>query len=292
MKRINKIAVFYNNFRGHYLVKKLKSKGYFIKKILAKKNINYEVLKKSKPDKIIKDLKSKNFLRFIRKSNCDIFILAGFPYIFPKKLISLPKYGVINLHGGKLPKYRGGSPLSWQIINNEKKIGISVIKINEKIDQGEIITHTSFKNLKTDYINDIQKKSFKVFIKLTLDALKIIESGKKLKKQKKSKSYFAQRNDKDSKINWNLKASDVFNFIRAVSYPYKGAFTYLFNHKVRIFSSKISKTYPKKVKVGEFFQDNKKNIYVKCKINSIKILRSSPKISGIISKYKKNLCVV
>ena len=161
---------------------------------------------------------------------------------------------MINLHGGKLPKYRGGSPLSWQIINNEKKIGLSVIKINEKIDEGEIIIEKSFKNLKTDTILEAQKKSFKIFVKLTTDAIKILEKRKKLKKQKKSNSYFFQRSDKDSKINWKINAKDVYNFIRAISYPYKGAYSYFFKNKIRIFKSKISRNYPKNIKIGDFLE--------------------------------------
>tara|TARA_Y100000816_G_C26102444_1_gene584693 strand:+ start:1021 stop:1899 length:879 start_codon:yes stop_codon:yes gene_type:complete len=292
MKKINKIALFYNNYRGYYLLQKLKKEGYQITKILAKKNLNRKVQKLTRSNKIIKNLKSKEFLKFIKSKSFDLFILAGFPYIFPKKLISIPKYGVINLHGGKLPKYRGGSPLSWQIINNEKKIGLSVIRINEKIDEGEIINEKSFKNLKTDTILEVQKKSFKIFNKLTSDAIKILEKGKKLKKQKKSDSYFFQRTDKDSKINWKNNAKDVYNFIRAISYPYKGAYTYLFKTKIRIIKSKISKNCPKIVNVGDFFKDSNKNLYVKCKINSIKILKSEPKVKKLILKNNKKLCVV
>ena len=292
MKKINKIAIFYNNFRGYYLFQKLKNEGYQITKILAKKNLNRKVEKLSRANKIIKKIKSKDFLKFIKNENFDLFILAGFPYIFPKKLISVPKYGVINLHGGKLPKYRGGSPLSWQIINNEKKIGLSVIKINEKIDEGEIIIEKSFKNLKTDTILEAQKKSFKIFVKLTSDAIKILEKRKKLKKQKKSNSYFFQRSDKDSKIDWKTNAEDVYNFIRAISYPYKGAYTYFLKNKIRIIKSKISQNYPKNIKVGDFFRDSNKSLYVKCKINSIKILKSEPSVKKLILKNNKKLCVV
>ncbi len=291
MRNIKKIALFYNNLRGFHLSKELHRKGYKITKIIAKKNCNKEILKKAKDYKIIKNLKSRKFLEFLKRKKFDLFILAGFPYIFSSKLISLPKFGIINLHGGKLPKYRGGSPLSWQIIKNEKRIGLSVIKINEKIDEGDIITESSFKNVKADTILEIQKKSFKIFNNLTLDALRILEKGGKLKKQKKSNSYFAQRSDDDSKINWNKNAMDVYNFIRAVSYPYNGAFAFFFNTKVRIYSSKISRYNPKKIKVGDLFSDNKKNFYVKCKINSIKILSSKPNINKLIFKNNRKLCV-
>ena len=72
--------------------------------------------------------------------------------------------GTINLHGGKLPKYRGGSPLNWQIINGEKFVGISIVKIGVGIDTGEIISEKKFK-LKKELFNikkvhDIANKFF------------------------------------------------------------------------------------------------------------------------------------
>ena len=75
----------------------------------------------------------------LRGLNSDIFLIAGYPQIFEKKIFSLPKVMSINLHGGPLPEFRGGSPLNWQIINGRRKIGISLIKINSKIDGGKII---------------------------------------------------------------------------------------------------------------------------------------------------------
>ena len=55
-----------------------------------------------------------------------------FSYILKKKLFNIPKLEPLNLHAGPLPHYKGGSPLNWQIINGERKIGLSIIKINQK----------------------------------------------------------------------------------------------------------------------------------------------------------------
>ena len=65
--------------------------------------------------------------------------MCGFPYILKKKLFNIPKLG--TLKKGALPHYKGGSPLNWQIINGERKIGLSIIKINQKIDDGP--THST-----------------------------------------------------------------------------------------------------------------------------------------------------
>ena len=83
MKKINKIALFYNNLRGYYLFQRLIIEGYQITNILAKKNLNPEVLNKCKADKIIKNLKSLDFLKFIKKKILIFSFLQVF-FIFPK----------------------------------------------------------------------------------------------------------------------------------------------------------------------------------------------------------------
>ena len=69
----------------------------------------------------------------------NLVIIAGFSQILTKDVLDVPVFGVINLHAGRLPNYRGGSPLNWQIINGEKFAGLSVIRTDDGIDTGDIL---------------------------------------------------------------------------------------------------------------------------------------------------------
>jgi len=274
---IKKIIIFYNNYRGLIVKNTLNKRKYEVFSVITKKFLNPEILIKNKNEKnimLINSLKDKKIFSFLKSFEADIFICAGFPHIFDKKFFKLSKHGIINLHAGKLPKYRGGSPLNWQIIKNEKRIGISVIKMDKGIDTGSIICSDNFKNLKNDSINEIHKKANNLFRNLTINALDIISKKKKLIKQKTSKSYFFQRTEKDSEINWNQDADSIYNFVRALSYPYNGAFLKIKNKKYRIYKCKEVKL-NQNLKPGKIFKKkNKKEIFVKCKKNSIKLLTS------------------
>ena len=172
-----------------------------------------------------------------------VSIVAGFSQIFQKSLINLPTFGTINLHAGPLPKYRGGSPLNWQIINGEKYIGISLIKMNEGIDEGLILKEKSFLLKKRDDINTVHNKVNKLFPNLLASLLKeIFNKKEKQKKQiEKFARYWHQRSDIDGKINWSLmKSKQVHNLIRALTKPYNGAYTKYNNLKIRIYKSSIS----------------------------------------------------
>ena len=278
-KKIKSILVFFNNYRGLKLSKFLAKKNFETCEIVTTKFLNKKILSKlNKNSHIIKDLKSKRLKKFIKKSKFDLIISAGFPHIFKKDYFNLAPYGIINLHAGKLPKYRGGSPLVWQIINNEKTIGLSVIKINSSIDGGSIISTSSFKNNKKDAILDVHNKADKIFLKITLDAIRKIENNKKFKKQPLSNSYFYQRKDRDALINFKNSNIKTYNFVRSQNYPYKGAFFYNGGKKFRLIKC-IVKNFNPKISSGTIFKlKKKKNIYIKCKKNSVQIMYLLPKV--------------
>lgn len=283
LKKINKILIFYNNFRGLNLSKYLSGKGFDIFNIITTKFLNKKILNKinSKNLKIIQNLKSKGLIDFIKKNKFDLIISAGFPHIFKKKFFGLTKFGIINLHAGKLPKYKGGSPLVWQMINNEKKIGLSVIKINEQIDGGKVICKINFKNKITDDIMKVHRKANKLFLKLTFQSINKLNLQKKLFSQPKSSSYFKQRKDSDAFINFDKTNLSVYNLIRAQSNPYKGAFFFNNRRKFRLLKCKMSSLSPN-ISNGVIFKlKNKKSLFIKCRINSIKILKIKPSINLI-----------
>jgi methionyl-tRNA formyltransferase len=250
MNRIN-IAIFYNNKRGFevlkYFSKKKQKKYFIIKKIfLSKKNLIKSVFLKTKKFNpiLIDNVNSKFVEKEIKKNEIDIILICGFPYIFKKNIFDLPKIGSINLHGGPLPKYRGGSPLNWQIINNEKFIGISAIKIDKGIDTGPIIVQEKFKLNLNDDINLVHDKANRIFPIIAKKAIIKIQTKNSIKFQiKKKGTYFRQRSRKDGKIEFDKVSSiEAFNLIRAITKPYPGAFCYDNNNKeVIIYKSKICK---------------------------------------------------
>tara|TARA_B100000315_G_scaffold206803_1_gene201360 strand:- start:516 stop:1034 length:519 start_codon:yes stop_codon:yes gene_type:complete len=169
-KNIN-LTLFTNNLRGIFSLKYLIKKRVKINNIIiSKKNLNFKVINFLENKKInytlIKNLKNQKILKILKKT--DLGLVCGFPHIFKKHHLKLPNYGLINLHAGRLPKYRNGSPLNWQIINNEKYFGISVIKIDEGIDTGDIIFEKKFKLLNRYTIEDLHRIANNSFPKYTI----------------------------------------------------------------------------------------------------------------------------
>tara|TARA_Y100001970_G_scaffold290405_1_gene424036 strand:+ start:711 stop:1589 length:879 start_codon:yes stop_codon:yes gene_type:complete len=287
-----KISLFFNGLRGFYVHEYLKNKKNIkIKNIfIAKKFLNKKLLIKLKKKKIkftLGNQKKLNSFLNLNKENTELNIFCGFPYIVKKNYFNLTKYGSINLHAGRLPKYRGGSPLNWQIIKGENKIGISVIKMSKGIDTGGIMKEASFKLLIKDDIHSVHKKCNKIFPKITYQSIvRIIKNIKPKKQAIGKKGYFKQRTFKDGKINWKKNNSQqVFNFVRALTFPYHFAYT-TFNNKIYFIKKCFEvKNYYNLKKPGNFLiKDNW--IIVKTKKNFIKFYNK--KLSNF-SKNKNNL---
>ncbi len=240
------ITLFTNNLRGIACLKYLNIKKVKIQNIIiSKKNLNTKVIDFLNKNNIkfitIKNLKSQKILKTLK--NTDLGLVCGFPHIFKKSHFDIPKYGLINLHAGKLPQYRGGSPLNWQIINNEKYFGISVIKIDKGIDSGDIIFEKKFKLLSKYKIEDLHRIANNFFPALLYKSIFKLISKKKLKKQNRQKAkYYRQRKPEDSLISPSrITFKKLTLLLRAMSNSYPNPFFMLKGKKIIIKKIKISK---------------------------------------------------
>ncbi len=262
MSRIKKLkfVFFFNSIRGykiidHFQKKKLKIQHIFVAKKFLDKKVIYSLKKKKLNFTIIDSLKNKTIIQNLAK--CDFALICGFPLIFKKEMIDLPKKGFLNCHAGLLPKYRGGSPLNWQLINNEKYFGISILNVKKKIDSGEIVESKKFKILKKYDIGDLHRISNEAFPKMLVNAINKILNKKKLKKLNfRNRKYFKQRSEKDSILYFGKKNFiDANCFVRALQDPYPNAYILYKNRKLKIKSIKLSKLY---LKPGEILVNNNK----------------------------------
>jgi len=153
-------------------------------------------------------------------------IIAGLTHILPKNLIDLPELGTINLHGGRVPRYRGGSPLNWQIINGEMEIGISILRVDEGIDSGPVLAQACFPISELDDIAFVHTRANVLFAQMTVNVVNSLEAGctTETPQDETQAAYWHQRNDADGAIHWSkMTAREVHNLVRALAPLYPGA---------------------------------------------------------------------
>ena len=271
------ILLYMNGDRGRMTLNNLLKHGYKVSKIILPMNCSIKPILEEE-DKVgncrileVGNCNERQFIDYIHSIRPYLAIVAGFPQILSHELISIPTNGTINLHGGKLPEYRGGSPLNWQIINGESNIGISIIKMDSGIDTGPLIYETSFKLKSYEDISDAHRKANDLFAELSFRALRALEDGsiKFHDQEEKDAVYWHQRNSNDGLINWdNMTAIKVINMVRALNRPYPGAFSFRNGDKVKVYSASLPNITIKGVP-GRVCYINKKGPFVLCSDRAI-----------------------
>ena len=166
---------------------------------------------------------------FIKKMNADLAIVVAYGQIIPKEYLNLTKKGFINIHGSLLPKWRGAAPIQRAIMNLDNEIGISIMKINEKLDAGPVSNIYKIKLNQNENTNEVSNKlSLLAADKILNSVNDIFENKAKFIDQDHSKATYAKKIDKiEGKINWNNDASSIIGQINGL-FPFPGAF---FNFK-------------------------------------------------------------
>lgn len=122
------------------------------------------------------DINSIDFVETLRESKPDLIVSLSASQVFRQALIELPNYGVINVHGAPLPKYRGLMPSFWMLLNEERQGAVTVHFMGERLDSGDIIAQCVFDITPEDSQHSLILKSKKIGVELLLEVLNLFEA--------------------------------------------------------------------------------------------------------------------
>lgn len=109
--------------------------------------------------------------------NADVFVTAAYGQILSKEILEASKFGVFNVHGSLLPKYRGAAPIQWAIINGEKTTGITILKSDVGMDDGDIISLTPVDVLEGETAGELFNRLSEIGANCLIEALDSLENG-------------------------------------------------------------------------------------------------------------------
>ena len=212
--------------------------------ISFKENINHFL--KNNDNNIINfetidNLDNPVYFQLVEKS--DLVISLGSAWIFKKRHIDACKY-LVNLHCTDLPRWRGGAPTSWRILSGINYGSVTLHKINESIDDGDIIYKKKFIFPETcNTPIEFDNYTHKVAVDFLYDFIKNFEIYKRklipMAQQNEFSSYFPRLSSEiHGCINWDWKPVDLVRFIKAFDDPYKGAFTKISSNNEKVFLKK------------------------------------------------------
>ncbi len=178
----------------------------------------------------------------LRAEQPDVFVLAGYGPILHEPVLTIPQRLTVNLHAGKLPHYRGSSPMNWALINGEVFFTLSVIRVDAGVDTGDVLLERAFPIGPDDTIVDLHRIANETFPEMLLAVMRQIEEDALTPRPQDPAEarYFPLRFPDDGLVMWDmLTAEEIHNRIRALRPPYPGAFTYHEGRRVTLIASKL-----------------------------------------------------
>jgi methionyl-tRNA formyltransferase len=204
---------------------------------------------------------------YLRELKPDLILVVSYGQIIPKNLLNIPKSGFLNIHASLLPKWRGAAPIQRSIMNLDKETGISIMKINENLDEGPVCNQYSIKISEIMNAEELSEKLSQLASEKILDILdNIYEGNIKFIDQEHSKATYAKKIQKvEGKINWNENAEKIIGKINGL-YPYPGAFFSYNGERYKILKAEKSHS---KGKPGNIISED---FEICCGEESIKVL--------------------
>lgn len=191
----------------------------------------------------------------LKNLSADAFIVVAYGKIIPQTILNLPPHGVINIHPSLLPKYRGPSPVQTALLNNEKITGVSIMKIDNKVDHGPILFQVS-EQIKNDDNNVLlTDRLFQIGAKYLPDILwKYLNKNLTPQPQDDNLATYTKLIKKqDGLINWLDEAVYINQQIKAYQ-PWPTAYSYCQNKLYKFYKGKIIKG---KLPPGKIIVDKK-----------------------------------
>lgn len=173
-------------------------------------------------------------------------LVCGWYWKIPPAILSQAPGGFLGLHASLLPRYRGNAPLVWALLNGEPEAGVSLFRMEEGLDTGDLLAQEAFPLGADDTIADALAKAESASLRaLDLALPDLLAERPRFRPQpapepgmgEAAYRAFPKRNPADGRLDWTAPAEAVYNAIRAQTRPYPGAFAYLGDRKLTVWSA-------------------------------------------------------
>lgn len=188
------------------------------------------------------DINHPLWVERIRALSPDVLFSFYYRNLVGAEVLAIPSKGCLNLHGSLLPKYRGRCPVNWALIHGESETGVTLHHMTVKPDAGDIVGQERLAISDDDTALTLHQRMTAAAAALLDQTLPLILAGSapRTPQDQRLASYFGGRRPADGEIDWSRPAPTVRNLVRAVTRPYPGAFSFIGNRKLMVWSVAIA----------------------------------------------------
>lgn len=188
----------------------------------------------------VKNVNEPEALAWIRLKAPDLLLVVGWTQLLKADLLRVPKLACLGFHASLLPKSRGRAPVNWALINGETETGNTMIILEPEADSGDIVAQRTIPITEEDDCKTIYQKVGETEIEMLDEVLPIIRSGAlpRRKQDDSQATVMPRRRPEDGLIDWNRATREIYNWVRALTDPYPGAFSFLNGDRVWIWTAR------------------------------------------------------
>jgi methionyl-tRNA formyltransferase len=209
-------------------------------------------------------------VEYLRALHADGMVIVGYGQIIPQSIIDLVPYGIINVHGSLLPKYRGAGPIQWAILNGELRTGVTTMRIDAGLDTGDMLLKAETEIGPDENAVELGGRLAAMGARLLVETLAGLEAGTIVpEKQDSTQATLARLLKKeDGLIDWTREAAAIHNQVRGLQ-PWPGAYTKFRGQSLHVWKSRVAYAVPgvpgEAVKVGQ-------RVLVACGADALELL--------------------
>jgi len=176
----------------------------------------------------VRDLNTEENVELVAALHPDLILVIGWTRLLGRAVLRLPPLGSVGFHASLLPRYRGRAPVNWAIINGERETGNTMFFLDEGVDTGDIIDQRRIPIEDGDDCATLYEKVAAAGIEMLLVHLPALKAGRapRSPQDEFAATVMPRRRPQDGRIDWGQDARSLFNWVRALTHPYPGAFTH------------------------------------------------------------------
>ncbi|MBP5655568.1 MAG: methionyl-tRNA formyltransferase [Clostridiales bacterium] len=217
--------------------------------------------------------KDENAAEEIVKVQPDLIVTAAYGKILPQRVLDIPKFGSVNIHGSLLPAKRGAAPVQRAVLEGDEKTGVTLMLMDAGMDTGDMLASEEYEIPQDMHAKELMEELAKEGAALLVKTLPGYLAGTitPVPQDNDLATYSPPIEAAEGLIDWSETALAVHNRIRALS-EWPGAYTFMNGKKLKIYDSKIADTDTEGIPFGKIIKPDKKTLIVSCGTGAVRIL--------------------
>lgn len=231
------------------------------------------------------DIQNAVFISELKQLAAELFVVIAYGKILPECLLSLPFYCALNVHASLLPKYRGAAPINWAIMNGDRSTGVTVMRMNARMDAGDIVAQEATAISPDEDSQELRARLAIISAQVLVKTLSIPPREWIYNRQNEGSVSRAPKLTKImGRIDWTQSAVQVHDLVRGLR-PWPSAYTFINGQFVKILTTEIRPLEPVSARPGEIIALLKEGLVVATGDGSLLVKTLHPESSHPMSAW-------